>query len=209
MSDQLRCVRCRFLLLGLFGVALCQFRPADVRAAKFNRVLNHGDKAPVWNDLPGTDGKKHSLRDLKSADVVVVVFFCNHCPVAKAYEQRLLKLAAATREQSVQFALISVSRYAADNLAEMKKRAADRNYPFPYVQDASQKLARDYGAYVTPQVFVLDRKRTIAYMGAIDDAMDPDEVTEHYLRDAISAVLNRQSIEIEETKPVGCHIEFD
>jgi len=120
--DQLRCVRCRFLLLGLFGVALCQFPPADVRAAKFNRVLDHGDKAPVWNDLPGTDGKKHSLRDLKSADVVVVVFFCNHCPVAKAYEQRLLKLAAATKEQSVQFALISVSRYAADNLDEMKKR---------------------------------------------------------------------------------------
>lgn len=209
MAGQPRSGVARLLGVTVLAVSLWCGRSDHVHAAKFNRVLDIGDKAPVWSDLSGTDGKRHSLIGLKSADVVVVVFFCNHCPVAKAYEQRLLKLAEVVKEQSVRFVLISVSRYEADRLQEMKKRAADRKYPFPYLQDSSQKLGREYGAYVTPQVFVLDRERTIAYMGAIDDSMDADEVTERYLNDAISAVLSKRELEVEETKPVGCHIEFE
>lgn len=208
MSEFLRRFTSRFAI----HCALVTFllAPAGaLQAAKFNRVLNLGDKAPAWKNLQGTDGKRHSLADLKSTDVVVVVFFCNHCPVAKVYEQRLLKLAAAVKKQSVKFVLISVSRYEADRIEEMKRRATDRKYPFPYLQDPSQKLGREYGAYVTPQVFVLDRERTIAYMGAIDDSMDPEDVTEHYLRDAISATIAKQEPEVEETRPVGCHIEFE
>ncbi|MBI1314046.1 redoxin domain-containing protein [bacterium] len=191
-------------------VSLLTLAPVDqVRAAKFNRVLNVGDKAPAWRDLPGADGKRHSLEALKQFDIVVVVFFCNHCPVAKAYEERLLKLAAETRKQSVQFVLLSVSRFEADRLEEMTRRVNEKKYPFPYLQDQSQQLGRKYGAYATPQVFVLDRERKIAYMGAIDDSMFPDEVTEQYLSDAISAVLKKQDPEVQESKPIGCHIEYD
>ena len=209
MNDRSRTGVPRLLVLLCVGTALCVAWPRVLQAAKFNRVLDIGDKAPVWRELPGTDGKRHSLEDLKSAEAVVVVFFCNHCPVAKAYEQRLLKLADEVKRESVTFVLISVSRYDADRLEEMKKRAADRKYRFPYLQDGSQKLGRNYGAYVTPQVFVLDRDRTIAYMGAIDDSMDPEQVTERYLSEAISAVLSKRELEVEETKPVGCHIEFE
>lgn len=208
MSEFLRRSTSRFAIhCALLTLLLAQ--AGDIQAAKFNRVLDLGDKAPAWKNLQGADGNRHSLADLKSTDVVVVVFFCNHCPVAKAYEQRLLKLADAVKKQSVKFVLISVSRYEADRLEEMKRRAEERKYPFPYLQDPSQKLGREYGAYVTPHVFVLDRERAVAYMGAIDDSMDPEEVTEHYLRDAISATIAKQEPEVQETRPVGCHIEFD
>lgn len=209
MPEFLRCISGRIATVFCVLAALFLAQAGELRAAKFNRVLNPGDKAPVWKNLQGADGKQHSLDDLKSADVVVVVFFCNHCPVAKAYEQRLLKLAEDTKRKSVSFVLISISQYEADRLEEMKRRATERKYPFPYLQDPSQKLGREYGAYVTPQVFVLGRERTIAYMGAIDDAMDPEEVTEHYLRDAVSAVIAKQEPEVRETRPVGCHIEFE
>jgi peroxiredoxin len=208
VSEFLRRSTSRFAIhCALLTLLLAQ--AGDIQAAKFNRVLDLGDKAPAWKNLQGADGNRHSLADLKSTDVVVVVFFCNHCPVAKAYEQRLLKLADAVKKQSVKFVLISVSRYEADRLEEMKRRAEERKYPFPYLQDPSQKLGREYGAYVTPHVFVLDRERAVAYMGAIDDSMDPEEVTEHYLRDAISATIAKQEPEVQETRPVGCHIEFD
>lgn len=180
----------------------------NAQAAKFNRVLDIGDRAPAWRDLPGVDGKRHSLQEYRRAKLVVVVFFCNHCPVAKAYEDRLLKLAVDTKREDVRFVLISVSHYEADSLEAMKRRATARRYPFPYLQDPSQKIARDYGAYVTPQVFVLNRAREIAYMGAIDDSMDDEHVTEHYLRQAITALLKGQAPEVEETRPVGCHIDF-
>ena len=94
MAGQSRNGFARLLSVTVLAASLWCWRSDGVYAAKFNRVLDIGDKAPVWSGLPGTDGKRHSLSGLKSADVVVVVFFCNHCPVAKAYEQRLLKLAA-------------------------------------------------------------------------------------------------------------------
>jgi peroxiredoxin len=209
VSEILRALVSRIATVVLVSGTLVVTQTGELWAAKFNRVLELGDKAPVWSELKGADGERHSLADLKSTDVIVVVFFCNHCPVAKAYEQRLLTLADAVKKQSVKFVLISVSQYEADQLEEMKRRATDRKYPFPYLQDRSQKLGREYGAYVTPQVFVLDRERTIVYMGAIDDSMDPDGVTEHYLRDAISATLAKREPEVRETRPVGCHIEFE
>jgi peroxiredoxin len=209
VRDQRLSSAARGQVLWAVSCALVMVGLTEAQAAKFNRVLDIGSQAPAWNNLPGTDGQRHALADLKSADVVVVVFFCNHCPVAKAYEKRLLELAEATKKQSVRMVLISVSRYEADRLEEMKNRATDRKYPFPYLQDVSQKLGLKYGAYVTPQVFVLDHERTIAYMGAIDDSMDPAEVTQHYLKDAISAVLGKRQLEVEETRPVGCHIEFE
>ncbi len=181
--------------------------PAE--SAKFNRVVDIGDKAPGWKNLIGVDGKKHSLADHKQAKAVVVVFTCNHCPVAKAYEKRLLELVEKNRRKKVQLVAISISQFEADNLEAMKKRASEKKYSFPYLQDTSQKTGKDWGALCTPHVFLLNSKRRIAYMGKIDDSLYEDQVTEHFLQDAIDAVLAGKGPEVEETKPIGCPIDYE
>lgn len=180
----------------------------SVSAGKFNKVLSVGDPAPEWKDLIGVDGRRHSLSDLKEAKVVVIVFTCNHCPVAKAYEDRLIESAKEWRPQGVELVAISVSRLEADNLEAMRKRAADRSYPFLYLQDLTQNSGRSYGAWCTPHVFVLDQKRIIASMGRIDDNLHADKVTEPFLKNAVAAVLQGQQPDPVETKPVGCLIEY-
>jgi peroxiredoxin len=178
-------------------------------AAKFNREVDIGDKAPQWKNLEGTDGKRHSLAGLKKAKAVIVVFTCNHCPVAKAYEERLIKLARDFQKRDVVTVAISVSLVGADSLDAMKKRAAEKKYPFAYLHDPDQKTGHSYGSYCTPSVFLLDGDRRIAYMGKIDDSMYADRVEERFLRDAITALLSGRKPEITETKPFGCPIEYD
>ena len=182
---------------------------AELLAAKFNRVLDIGKPAPAWKDLRGVDGKNHSLDELKEAKAVVVVFTCNHCPVAQAYEQRLIELANERRKQGVEFVAISVSGYEADNLEAMRKRSTDRKFPFTYLQDPTQQTGKKYGALWTPTVFLQDAKRRVVYMGGIDDSMYPEKVDQRFLKDAIDAVLAGKPVEIEETRPVGCPIEYE
>ena len=191
------------LLLSLSGVA------GNAGAAKFNRVLDIGKEAPAWDHLRGTDGKTHSLSDLKKAKAIVVVFTCNHCPVAQAYEQRLIKLATEYRKKGVETVAISVSRYEADSFESMKQRSTDRKYPFDYLQDVTQKTGKNYGALWTPQVFLLDSNRRIAYMGSVDDNLHSEKVGNRFLQAALDAVLARQPVEIEETKPAGCPIDYE
>jgi len=198
-----------FAIVGLGAAILGGPAQSLAEAAKFNRKVDIGDKAPRWKNLEGTDGKRHGLADLKKAKAVVVVFTCNHCPVAKAYEERLIKLARDFQKRDVVTIAISVSLYAADNLDAMKKRAAAKKYPFAYLHDPDQKTGQSYGAYCTPGVFLLDGDRRIAYMGKIDDSMYADRVEERFLRDAIVAVLKGEKPEITETKPIGCPIEYD
>lgn len=181
----------------------------SAQAGKFNRVLSIGDAAPAWEKLTGTDGKPHSLSDHKQAKAVVVVFTCNHCPVATAYEERLIELAKDYGKKDVAVVAISVSQLAVDNLEAMQKRADEKKYPFSYLHDASQKSARQYGALCTPHVFLLNEKRQIAYMGAIDDSMYPQRVTEQFLRLAIQATLKNEQPELTETRPVGCPIDYE
>lgn len=198
----------------LMIVTLClvlgtPFEQGPVFAAKFNRVLDIGTKAPEWKNLRGTDGKTHSLSDLERAKAVVVIFTCNHCPVAQAYQERFIRLATQYRRSGVEVVAISVSRYAADDFESMKKRADELKYPFTYLQDATQKLGRAYGALWTPQVFVLDGRRRIVYMGAVDDSMHAGKVKKRFLQDALDAVIAGKPVEVEETKPVGCPIDYE
>jgi peroxiredoxin len=199
----------RYLRLACGIAALVFAVSVQASAAKFNRVLDVGKQAPPWKALRGVDGKTHSLDDLKKSKAVVVVFTCNHCPVAQAYEKRLIKLASESRKQDVEFVAISVSRYAADNLEAMKQRSTERNYSFAYLQDPTQQIGKKYGALWTPNVFLLDRNRRVVYMGAVDDSMYPEKVKRQFLKDAIDAVLAGKPVEIGETKPVGCPIEYE
>jgi len=176
--------------------------------AKFNAVLNIGDPAPEWSDLPGVDGKRHALADYRDAKALVVVFICNHCPVAKSYEERLIAF-SKKYDQRVQVVAISVSRNPADGLEKMKARAAEKEFPFPYLCDESQKSGRTYGATATPHFFLLDGERKIAYMGAFDDStFDPDKAEKHYLVDAVEAVLAGKEPKVKESLQRGCAIEY-
>ena len=182
---------------------------SPLSAAKFNKVLDIGKPAPAWKELLGVDDKKHNLDDLKDAKLVVVVFACNHCPVVKAYERRLIRFVDDYRDQGVEFVAISVSRQKSDQLPQMKTRASESGFNFPYLLDPTQKIARAYGATCTPHVFVLDQQRRVGYMGKIDDHMDESRVTERFLRDAVEALLAGKQPEVTETRQVGCDIEYE
>ncbi len=190
------------------GVAVL-FSAATLSAAKFNKVLEIGKPAPIWKELLAVDDKRHSLDDLKDAKLVVVVFACNHCPVVKAYERRLIRFVDDYRDKGVEFVAISVSRQPSDQLPQMKMRASDSGFNFPYLIDPTQKIARAYGATCTPHVFVLDQQRRVAYMGKIDDHLDDSKVGERFLRDAVDALLAGKQPEVTETRQVGCDIEFE
>src|SRR5690348_6639974 len=139
------------LVLVLFGGAL--------PAGTYNDVLSPGDAAPAWADLPGVDGKKHSLTDLKDKDVVVVVFTCCSCPAAEDYEDRIIAFARkhAAADSKVAVVAISVNTGDEDGLPQMKERAEKKKYSFPYLYDESQKIGRAYGAQYTPEFFVLNK----------------------------------------------------
>jgi peroxiredoxin len=190
------------------GVAVL-LSASTLSAAKFNKVVDIGKPAPAWSELFGVDNKRHGLADLKEAKLVVVVFACNHCPVVKTYERRLIRFVDDYRDKGVEFVAISVSRQASDQLPQMKSRASDSGFNFPYLIDPSQKIAKNYGATHTPHVFVLDPQRRIAYMGKIDDHLDESKVTERFLRDAVDALLAGKSPDVAETRQVGCDIEYE
>jgi peroxiredoxin len=173
------------------------------------KELTPGDAAPTFQDIVGIDDKKHGLADYEDAKAVVVVFTCNHCPVAQAYEGRLVALQDQYKEQGVQLLAINVNNLPADRLEAMKKRAEEKGFNFPYLYDSSQKTGHAYGATVTPHVFLLDKDRKVAYQGAIDDNMDPDKVTAHYLADAIDALLVGKKPTKATTKAFGCGIKYE
>lgn len=171
--------------------------------------LKIGNAAPNWSDLPGVDGKPHSLFDYRNAELVVMVFTCNHCPVAQAYQDRLIALQKDYQNKGVQIIAVNVNNIPEDRLDKMKERAASKGFSFPYLYDASQKIGRDYGAKVTPHVFVLDKNRKIAYMGAVDDNLNLDEVKKHSLRDALDALLAGKTPPDTVTQQFGCSIKYE
>jgi peroxiredoxin len=194
--------------------------PTLALGGKYNEVLSIGDKSPEWKELTDVvSGDKHSLAGLREAEVVVVVFTCNSCPVATDYEDRILKLAeryaagsggkdANAAKRTVEVVAINVNGVKEDLPPAMKARALKKKYPFPYLYDETQQIARDFGANFTPQFFVLDRQRRIVYMGAMDDNSDAEKVKQQYVGPAVEAALAGKSIEPAETAPVGCRIRF-
>ena len=189
------------------AIALALLLPAVCIAGEFNKNLNVGDAAPAWKDLPGTDGKKHSLADHADKDVVVVVFTCNSCACSVEYEDRIIAFAQKYKEK-VALVAVNVNTIPDDRLDAMKKKAEKRKFPFEYLYDESQKTARDYGATYTPEFFVLTKDRKVAYMGAMDDKTKADEVREKYLESAIDAVLKGDKPSKVETVAHGCLIRY-
>lgn len=168
-----------------------------------------GDAAPDWSGIIGIDDKEHGLADYKKAKLLVMVFTCNHCPVAIAYEDRLVALQGAYKDKGVQVIAVNVNNLPADRLDQMKVRAKEKGFTFPYLYDSSQKMGHDYGALVTPHVFVLDGKRRVAYIGALDDNNNSKRVEAKYLSDALDALLAGKQPDPAETKARGCSVKYE
>ena len=140
---------------------------------------------------------------------MVVAFTCNSCPYAVDAEPRLVALDKWLKERDGALVAMNVNKVEADQLPAMRRRAEERGFAFPYLYDESQQIAKDFGATTTPEFFVLDRDRKIAYMGSLDDSPDGKSVTKQYVRDAVSAVIAGDPVSKAETVPIGCRIRYD
>lgn len=189
-------------LVALVAVAFVQAAPLKI-----------GSPAPKFSGLECATmpGKSCSLADLKDKDVLVICITCNHCPVAVAYEDRLIDFAKkyASEDSKVKLLAINVNTGDADSMPKMKERAKEKGFNFPYLFDGTQKIARDLGATRTPEFFVFNKDRRLVYHGAMDDNMKADSVTKHYLEDAVKAALKGETPKTETTKPMGCGIAFN
>jgi peroxiredoxin len=193
----------------LVGAAVLIAVAGLTAAGKYNKKLAIGDPAPAFSGLEAVDGKTYSLAGFKSKDAVVVVFTCNDCPVAQSYNERFNKFVADYKDKPVAFLAINCSKDTTSVLAQMKSFAKKEGLKYAYASDESQKSGKSYGATVTPHVFVLNKDRKVAYMGAWDDSWEnADKVEKHYARDAVDAVLAGRAPEITETQQVGCGISY-
>ena len=149
-------------------------------AGRYNKAVSAGDKAPVFSGIPAFNKAGEttslSLGDLKE-DVVVLVFLANHCPVVQAYDDRIIDFAKDYKGKGVKVVGVSVSKQPVDNLAAIKTYMKDKGINYEYGSDESQAIGKAYGATNTPQFFVLDKDRTIRYLGALDDSQDYTKVT--------------------------------
>jgi peroxiredoxin len=207
----------RHLILSVFAL-LVQVLAAAAEPAGF-QTLPIGAAGPDFK-LPGVDGRDYSLKDFAKAKVVVVIFTCNHCPTAQAYEDRIIKLATDYKDKGVAVVAISPNDPRAvrldelgytdlsDSFEEMKLRAKDRKFPFPYLYDGdTQKTALAYGVLATPHVFILDPARKLRYVGRIDDS-DVKTVKSHDARNAIDALLAGKPVPVEKTRVFGCSTKW-
>jgi peroxiredoxin len=170
-------------------------------------TLSVGDLAPDF-ELPDTAGHLHAP---DAAPATVVVFTCNHCPYALAWQDRIAQAARDYADRGVRFLAINsndAERYPRDSYEAMQQRVAAENWPLPYLHDATQDTARAYGAQTTPDVFVLDSERRLRYRGAPDSDYDDPSQGAAWLRQALDAVLGGREPSPAETQPVGCSIKW-
>ena len=173
-------------------------------------ALAVGDAAPGFA-LPDTEGAEHGPGQPASA-ATVIVFTCNHCPYALAWQARLAAAAHDYAARDVRFLLVNpndAERYPADSPAAMRERVrADGGWPFPYLHDAEQSVARAYGARTTPDVFVLDPDGRLRYRGAPDADHGNERANAAWLRDALDDLLAGREVARPETEPVGCSVKW-
>jgi len=183
-------------------------------------TLAIGSPAPEFT-LPATDGKKYSLQDFSSHKILVIVFTCNHCPTAQAYEDRIKQLVMDYGSNGVGVVAISPNdplsvrldelgyTDLSDTFEEMKIRANDKAYNFPYLYDGETSAASmKYGPQATPHVFIFDEKRILRYTGRIDDGEKPGTAKTHDTRNALDAMLEGKPVQVEKTKTFGCSVKW-
>jgi len=189
-------------------------------AQETHPILALGSPAPHF-ELPGVDGSIHKLADYSSSPVLVVVFTCNHCPIAQMYERRITQLAADYKDRGVAVVAIQPndpkaitideldSSDISDSLEEMKLRAQYKHLTYPYLYDGETQSVTDaYGPQATPHVFVFDRDRRLRYEGHMDDSYRVELVKTHEARDAIDALLAHREVMVKHTGVFGCSTKW-
>jgi len=195
--------------------------PVQQETYEGHKTLAIGAPAPDFQ-LKGVDDKMYSLASFKDAKILVIVFTCNHCPTAQAYEKRIIQLAYDYASRGVSLVAIMPNdpksvrldelgyTDMSDSYEEMKKRSAQRKFNFPYLYDGDEeKAANAYGPVATPHIFVFDQARKLRYQGRIDDVEKPTK-TPHSLdaKNAIEALLNNKEVPVTSTKVFGCSIKW-
>ncbi len=183
------------------------------------QTLPIGAAAPDFR-LPGVDGKTYSLSDFADAKILFVIFTCNHCPTAQAYEGRLARLQADYKDKGVAVVAISPNNPAAlrldelgftdvaDSFEDMKYRAKDHNFTYPYLYDGeTQSTAQAYGVLATPHVYIFDRERKLRYVGRFDDA-EVKPVKSHDAKNALDALLADKPVPTATTRVFGCSTKW-
>ena len=174
-------------------------------------TLPLGANAPDF-DLPGVDGRSCSPGSFADARLLLVVFWCNHCPYVIGTEEKLIRLALDYATQGVRVVAInsnSTENHPDDSLEHMVQRAREKNYPFAYLRDETQAVARGYGALRTPHFYLFDQERKLRYTGRMDDNPKfPEKVTTRELVDAIDAVLGGRQPDPAVTNPIGCNVKW-
>ncbi|OIR22477.1 MAG: alkyl hydroperoxide reductase [Marine Group III euryarchaeote CG-Epi5] len=172
-------------------------------------MVSLGSKAPYFS-LPDTDGNNLSIENF-SKEILVVIFTCNHCPYAKAVEDRLIKLANKYNSK-VDFVLISsndTENYPEDSPEKMAELAESKSYPFPYLFDETQEIAKAYSAVCTPDIFLYNNDRELEYRGRLDDNWkEPEKVSREELKMAIEIVLKGEEIDFTQIPSMGCNIKW-
>ena len=208
-----------FILLFLISFLLpryCFSNPFDDHP-----TLAIGSKAPAFS-LKGVDGKTYSLASFSKYKILVIIFTCNHCPTAQAYEDRIIQLAKDYQPKNVAIVAINPNDPGAvrldelgytdmgDTYAEMKLRAAQKKFNFPYLYDGpAQHTAKAYGPVATPHVFIFDKERKLRYQGRIDDVEKPTKTPNNFdTRNAIEELLQNKEVTIKTTKVFGCSIKW-
>ena len=182
-------------------------------APSFADALAIGSPAPMTDaKMKNVDGKDVSIADVRGSAGTLVVFTCNHCPFAKAWESRIVALGNTYRAKGVGVIAVNANDPSVapeDGYDVMKQRAQDKGMQFPYVVDATSNVARAFGASRTPEAFLFDKNGKLVYHGAIDDNKeDATKVDNPYLKNALDAVVAGKDVAVKETKSIGCGIKF-
>jgi len=183
-------------------------------------TLDIGAKAPDFN-LPGVDGKFHKLSDYDEFNTLVIIFTCNHCPTAQAYEDRIIQIQKDYKDEGVQVIAISPNSIRGllylecgysdmgDSFEDMIVRAKDKDFNFPYLYDGDDhEVSLQYGPVATPHAFVFNKERTLSYIGRLDKSEKPGTANAEDLRTAIEAVVKGESVAEPKTKTFGCSVKW-
>ncbi|MDF2933673.1 MAG: redoxin [Chryseobacterium sp.] len=203
-------------VIGFSILSFAQAGKDDSQTSKENtdkKGYQVGDRATDF-ELKNIDGKMVSLKNFTDAKGFIVVFTCNHCPYAKSYEERIVELDKTYKQYGYPVIAINPNDpkvQPQDGFKEMITRAKEKGFTFPYLVDEGQKIYPQYGATKTPHVFVLQKegdKNVVKYIGAIDNNYEnAAEATEHYVKDAVDALIKGEPIKTTKTVAIGCTIK--
>jgi len=188
-----------FIVILLFASVACTAEPVKI-----------GAQAPAFTLVNALDGKAVAMKPA-DGNLKVVVFTCNQCPYAKAFEPRIIEIAKRFQQKGVRFYAVNPNddaKYEIETLANMKARADEKEYPFPYLKDGDSAIARAYGARVTPHAFVIDGSGAVRYHGYVDDSAKPEDRKTTGLTDALNSLLNGRDVANAETREFGCTIKW-